>query len=196
MRRLFPWLLIVLPAPLFAQAKNAAPKDSTPPPPPPRANWLSDRRDLRVGDLLMVVVDEKTSATERAATTAHSNRSQNGSVDAASAPDILKKLGITYQAQSDRGAQADRSGGLTAALTVRVAGIEANGVVRIEGQKFVAIDGRKQEINVTGLVRAEDVGSGNTVSSSRIANATISYKGKSISPSTGIFGKILSILWP
>ncbi len=58
------------------------------------------------------------------------------------------------------------------------------------------MDGRKQEVTVTGLVRTEDVGASNTIASSRIANATILYKGKSISPATGIFGKILAILWP
>jgi hypothetical protein len=46
------------------------------------------------------------------------------------------------------------------------------------------------------MVRSEDVSSNNAVASSRVANAEITYKGKKLGPSTGIFGKILGILWP
>ena len=46
------------------------------------------------------------------------------------------------------------------------------------------------------MIRTEDVTCSNTVLSSRIAEAVITYKGKKIGPRTGILGKILAILWP
>ena len=51
-------------------------------------------------------------------------------------------------------------------------------------------------MKVEGLIRPDDVGSDNTVSCSRVADAVISYKGKKIDPRQGILGKILSIFWP
>ena len=69
-------------------------------------------------------------------------------------------------------------------------------MLRVDGGKLVTVDGRKQEVRLGGLVRPEDVTAGNAVLSSRIADASISYKGKNIDPKTGLFGKILGLLWP
>ena len=51
-------------------------------------------------------------------------------------------------------------------------------------------------MKLRGIVRPEDVSAANLVSSTRIADAVITYKGKKIGPRAGILGKILSILWP
>lgn len=99
-------------------------------------------------------------------------------------------------ASSDQQGVANRSGGLSASVTVRVTAIDANGNAKIEGHKLVTVDGRKQEIILTGVVRPEDVSSANVVLSSRIADAEIMYKGKKISPKQGIFGKLIGIFWP
>ncbi|MES2305387.1 MAG: flagellar basal body L-ring protein FlgH [Gemmatimonadota bacterium] len=161
-----------------------------------RANWLTDRRPLHVGDILALIVDEQATATEQSTTTARNTRDQSGAWDMESAPSILKSLGISYAAHSDQGGVANRSGGLSTVLSVRVTAIDPSGVAHIEGHKLLAIDGRKQEVSISGLVRPEDVSAGNTILSSRIADASISYKGKKISPKTGIIGKILGMLWP
>lgn len=161
-----------------------------------RANWLTDRRPLKVGDILALVVDEQATAREATTNTAKSTRDQSGAWDMESAPSILKSLGISYAAHSDQGGVSNRSGGLSTVLSVRVMAIEPSGVARIEGRKILAIDGRKQEVTVSGVIRPEDVSAGNTILSSRIADASISYKGKKISPKTGLIGKILGMLWP
>lgn len=161
-----------------------------------RGNWLTDRRPLKVGDILALIVDEQATARETTTNTARSTRDQSGAWDMESAPSILKSLGISYAAHSDQGGVANRSGGLSTVLSVRVTAIEPSGVARIEGHKLLAIDGRKQEVTIAGVIRPEDVSAGNTILSSRIADASISYKGKKISPKTGIIGKILGMLWP
>jgi len=184
---------------LSAQAKPAVappPKDTTPPAPIGRLSWTSDRRPIRVGDLITIVVDEQTAASESSIATAHANRSQKGTIDAQMAPDNLKSVGLGYNASSDAGGAAQRQGGLTAVLSVRVTSVEPGGIAHISGQKQVNVDGRKQDIALTGIVRAEDVLADNTILSNRVADAVISYKGKKIGPTTGILGKILAILWP
>lgn len=190
-------------APLTAQAKpnakNAAaapPRDTTPPPPLGRLSWTSDRRPLRPGDLLTIVVDEQASANESSTTVAHATRAQNGTLNSQLAPAKLQSVGIGYDATSDAGSSAGRQGGLTAVLSVRVTSVEPGGIAHIVGQKVVTVDGRKQEVGLTGIVRAEDVLADNTVPSNRVADAVISYKGKKLGPTTGIIGKILAILWP
>jgi len=190
--------LLVAAAPVAAQVA-AAPDSTRPTSPPPggrRLGWTSDRRPLRVGDLLTVVVDEQTSARERVSTRAKTDRKQQGTLDANPVPDDLKSVGIGYNASSDQTGTRDRAGDLAATLTVRVVSIEPSGVLRVDGGKMVSVDGRKQEVRLAGLVRPEDVTVGNAVLSSRIADASISYNGKAINPKSGIFGKILGLLWP
>jgi flagellar L-ring protein precursor FlgH len=166
-----------------------------------RASWLSDRLPVQVGDILTIVVDEQTAASERVSQIASSDRDQAATASASLSTSPLSGsgsggFGTGLDANSSDIGEAGRQGGLTAVLSVRVMEIEPNGVLRIEGTKQVSVDGREQEITLAGYVRSEDVLATNFVLSTRVAEATISYKGKKIGPKKGIIGKILSIFWP
>lgn len=167
---------------------------------PQRASWLSDRQPLTIGSLITIVVDEATEANERVSTAASADRSQRASLGVGVSEDVRlgpSKEFSTGMEQSSRDVgQAGRSGDLVAVLSVRVTGIDAVGNAKIEGQKVVSVDGRKQQVTLHGVIRPDDVLPDNTVFSSRVADAVITYKGKKIGPRQGILGKILSILWP
>jgi len=98
---------------------------------------------------------------------------------------------------TERG-QTTRHDRLTSEITVRVVGIEPNGVLRVEGTKRMVIDEHEQEITLSGLLRPEDVPANNVVESWRIADAVISYdsNGKLGSPKGSVLGRILGWLWP
>jgi flagellar L-ring protein FlgH len=164
-----------------------------------RASWLSNRSVLHVGDIVTVILDEQTSASERTSWTASANRGQAATFSAVA--DGKSAVGATgfktgmQTSQQDHG-EAARQGDLTGVLSARVVAIEENGVARIEGNKKVTIDGREQVMSLTGLIRLEDVAPSNIVHSSRIADANILYKGKNVAPKLGIIGKIIGIIWP
>lgn len=190
--------LLIFPCLLQAQGANSPPPDSTPAPvpvalAPSRLSWTSDRLPLRVGDLITIVVDENTVAKEQMTDAANKTRSLGASFDSGDDPTTFNSGLDTRSNQTGR---ADRSGSLVSVVSVRVTALEPNGLARVEGQKVVVLDGRRQEIFFTGMVRSEDVSATNAVASSRVANAEITYKGKKLGPSTGIFGKILGMLWP
>jgi flagellar L-ring protein precursor FlgH len=193
-------VLLVAPAVAAQKPKKGAPAptpvDTTPPPPTGRLSWTSDRRPIRVGDLLTIVVDEKSAANETQTNAAHLNRKQQGTLDTELAPEKLRSVGIGYDATSDAGGAAGRSNDLSSVLSVRVTALEPGGIARVSGSKLVTVDGRKQEVTLSGIIRAEDVAADNSIRSERVANAEITYKGKKIGPATGIFGKILASLWP
>ncbi len=167
---------------------------------PLRASWLSDRQPIRVGDLLTIVVDEQTSASEQMSTVATGNRSHRASlgigVDSAVRIGPSKQFSTSVESSSRDVGQASRQGDLVSVLSVHVVAIDPAGNAKIQGNKKVVVDGRPQEVTIEGLIRPDDVGSDNTVSSSRVADAVITYKGKKITPKQGILGKILSIFWP
>lgn len=208
------WLLA--PAAVRAQSDTSADSASavpaaasadtavTPPPPAPprprRADWTSDRVTLRVGDVITVVVDEQTAARERVSTIATGSRSQRADLNAGIGTDARvgpnKSFGAGLKSDSRDVGEASRLGDLTAVLSVRVTEIEPNGLLRISGGKKVTVDGRLQEVSLTGSVRPQDVSARNTVPSDEIVDAVITYKGKKLAPRTGILGSILGILWP
>ena len=190
-----------------AQPPAAARRDSAAPPPAPkvappipRASWLSDRLPLRIGDLVTIIVDEAASASERVSTQATADRAMKAKLGIGVDKDVRLGPGKDFEtgleSSSREQGESGRRGELTAVLTVRITDINAGGVATVEGSKNVTVDGRTQLVQLKGVVRAEDVSASNTIPSSRVADAVITYKGKKIGPKAGILGKILSILWP
>jgi flagellar L-ring protein precursor FlgH len=167
---------------------------------PPRAAWVSDRLPLRIGDLITVVVDEAAAASERVSNRATADRSQRAKlgigIDEAVRLGPAKDFSTGVESSSNDVGEAGRRGELSAVLTVRVTAIDPYGIATVEGGKSVTVDGRAQQVQLKGLVRAEDVSPNNLVSSSRVAGAVITYNGKKIGPRSGILGKILAIFWP
>lgn len=205
------WLgaLLVLALPVSALAQAAPPAAAAPAagattaaatPASNRISWFSDRRPLRVGDILTIVVDEGINSRDQQTNTATDIRSQdlslNANVSAAAKLGPVKGFGTSANATSRADGIANRDNTLATTISVRVTSIEPSGNAKIEGEKTVDANGSKQLVKVSGLVRPEDVGADNLVSSARIADAVITYKGKKISPKKGILGGILSIFWP
>ena len=203
-------LSFILSAPLAGQGAPAAPAQTQAPPSAQpavaitptssRAGWFSDKRPLRVGDIVTIVVDETVNASERQSQKGSSKRSQqmglnlNTGTGIAIGPQKGFESGVNNDSRNT--GEAGRGGDLRATISVRVVSIEPTGIVRFKGQKTVSVDGRNQVIELEGVARPEDLGPDNTVNSSRIAEAVITYKGKKIGPAKGILGSILSIFWP
>jgi flagellar L-ring protein precursor FlgH len=164
-----------------------------------RADWVSDRTPLRVGDILTVLVEEQTVARERVSRIASAGRGQKAKLSATLDAEVAVgastvETGLNEDSR-DVG-EANRQGDLSGIVSVRVIALLPNGVAEIEGSKELKVDGRDQTITLRGYVRTQDVSAANIVFSSQIAEMKISYKGKKIQPRRGIIGRILSLLWP
>ena len=75
--------------------------------------------------------------------------------------------------------------------------IDKNGELQIKGQQLIEINGDKQLIQIEGRVRPRDISENNTLPSSRVAEAKISYVGDGIlaeKQSPGILSRILTKL--
>ncbi len=203
-------LSLLLTTPLAAQGAPPAPAATQAPPQATsavavapvasRAGWFSDKRPLRVGDIVTIVVDETVSASERQSQTGSAKRSQSMGLNVNVAPTLkigpAKGFESGVNNDSRNTGDAGRTGDLSTTISVRVVSIEPTGIARIKGEKTLKVDGRNQVIELEGVIRPEDLASDNSVASSRIAESVISYKGKKIGPAKGILGSILSIFWP
>lgn len=186
-------------APAVLDAQEASPRAG-------RQSWTMDRRALTEGDVLTVVMDEYTSATQHSGNAAHRSRSRT--VDADVSQNVIRRPGVPTTigagaASATRGDSRERGDAVrentfVGEITVRVTGVEPNGMLRIEGSKRVNVDKSAQEIAVSGLVRPEDISSANVVESWRVADLDLRYnsKGSLSRPRGSVFGRILDAVWP
>lgn len=187
---------LALAAPLMAQDEPGAELE---PVVGARADWLSDGRAIRMGEILTVLLDERTVARERISRVATADRSQRAGLlaelDGKSAVGS-SSIDARLDQESRNVGESNRQGDLVGVVSVQVVELLPGGIARIEGRKMTRIDGRDQKVIVKGLVRPEDIGPGNRVFSSRIADGEITYEGKEINPRRSLLGRILSFFWP
>ena len=143
------------------------------------AALTEDVRARRVGDLLTVVLAERTQASKSAS--ADTSRDSTTGIDLPGTPPfgyIPKGLTSGGASQSFKGqgsaAQANR---LDGEITVAVAQVLPNGALAIRGRKLIGLNRGEETIELSGIVRPEDIGPGNRVASARIADARIAYRG-------------------
>jgi flagellar L-ring protein precursor FlgH len=134
----------------------------------------ADQRAYRVGDILTVNVQETTRARSGAATDAASDTGIRVGLESPST-DYDASFGIS--GNTGAGAETSRIGELRAQISVRVVDVLAGGVMAIRGEQELVVNGERQRISLSGLVRPEDVTAANTVWSHRIADASVELTG-------------------
>lgn len=172
--------------------------------------WSEDAVAARVGDLIVVKIDERDLATSQADTKLDkSDATTYGMPNALGFVAALQKKfpGVdpaklfasnSEQKFTGNGAVA-RQSQMSATLPVRVVQILANGDLFIEGTKVVMVGHEEKHIYVSGIVRRIDIAEDNTVPSSRIADAEIEYTGNGDVSDTqrrGWLNRVLSKVWP
>lgn len=137
----------------------------------------SDRRAYRVGEPLVVLVVESTTAESAAGTGARSDTSIS-----AQASDTVSQheAGLGIGGRSDGSGQTTRRGRAFTQLSTRIVEVLPNGLFRISGEQNLVVNGENQRVVISGVVRAEDVNKDNTLLSNRIADASIEIAGDGV----------------
>ena len=135
----------------------------------------------RVGDVLTIVLEEKTDASKSASTTtAKKTKATLPGPTLFGAPVTIHGAevlaGNMNNATSfDGSGDSKQSNVLTGSISVTIARRLANGNLLVRGQKWIAINQGREFVQLQGIVRLIDIAPDNTVSSSRVADANISY---------------------
>jgi flagellar L-ring protein precursor FlgH len=135
----------------------------------------ADHKGHHAGDLITVMIFENSSATSAANTTAGRDAKVGVNV-ATTIRSHDTSLGVNNQLNG-RG-QTNRQGQVLAQITVSVKSVADNGDLLIGGEQLLEVNNEKQQIKLQGRVRAADVSESNTVLSTRVADAKISYIGE------------------
>jgi len=137
---------------------------------------FEDRRPCRVGDLVTVLISEKTDLKDEAKA-GLSKQNASSAQDGIGLLDFLKKLGFSTQSSSKGNGSLQRTSNLNGTLSCLVTEVLPSGNVRIEGVKEIQNQKEKVSLRIKAVMRPEDVGPDNTVSSEKLAEVTITAKG-------------------
>ncbi len=146
-------------------------------------NIYSDSKAHRVGDIISVVLSENTQAQKAAKTeTSKENSANLGSVIGLGGAPITFKgdtLEFGYNQTSDFSgdSKSDQSNSLSGNISVHVLRVLPNGNLMIRGEKWMSLNNGDEYVRLTGVIRAQDISSSNTIMSSKVANARIQYAG-------------------
>jgi flagellar L-ring protein precursor FlgH len=143
-----------------------------------------DLRARSVGDILTVLLVERTDASKESSTsTAKGSSVDTGFPTIAGVPvtsDGEQILNNEFESDTtfDGAADASQSNRLNGSITVTVAERLANGNLLVRGEKLITINQGEEFIRLEGIVRPVDIGPQNTVPSTQIADAAITYSGR------------------
>lgn len=179
-------LLLLLAAPVLAQPTT--PQQGAPGRP---VSLYADVRAYNVGDLLTVVLAERTSARRQSESSA-SSQAQVGGSGSASAGGFFD-LDAQFGGQRAADSRTVQSDLLSGTITARVVEVDAAGNLSIEGERRLNVDGDVHLMTVRGLVRPADVGPSNTVLSYQIAGADVAYEQEGRRPSF-LRGRFLTVV--
>lgn len=147
-----------------------------------RLALFEDRRARFVGDVLTVVLEERTTASKN--TSSRANRSGEVSIGVPVATRLpgasLEGAALTGTSDStfEGGGNSAANNVFTGNVSVTVIEVYPNGNLLVSGEKQVTINQGTEYIRFSGVVNPLNVGAANTVSSTRVADARIEYKGR------------------
>lgn len=153
-------------------------------------SFFGDQRARRVGDILTVSIDiddraQTSNSTQRARTNEMSGGVTNffgleNSLGQAfpGGFDPANLVGLEGQSNAAGSGSVSRSERVSLTIAAVVTAVLPNGNLVIQGRQEVRTNREIRELTVAGIVRPEDISSGNTVSHTQIAEARISYGGR------------------
>ncbi len=162
-------------------------------------SMYGDVKAKKIGDIISVIISESNSASKDAQTGSKkiTSAEAKGSATTGALSGLFPGMGgdVDLSNQFNGQASTTRSGRLSSRITVRVVDILPNNNLIIEGTKTMEINEDVEVVTLSGIVQPEYISATNTVNSSQIANAKITYKGKgSVSQGNriGILGRFFN----
>jgi flagellar L-ring protein precursor FlgH len=144
------------------------------------APLTSGARASQVGDIVTIVLVERTQATK--SNTATTDRS--GSIGLT--PPTTGPLSLFSPSDVNAGGnqsfngkgQASQSNALSGEISVTIAEVYPNGTMLVRGEKLVTLNRGDEYVRISGIVRQADISADNRIPSTRVADARITYSGR------------------
>jgi flagellar L-ring protein precursor FlgH len=138
-----------------------------------------DRRARRVGDILTVLLVERIDSQK--STRQESSRQADRQLTLPDVPFLDWIPNELFSGSTDASFQGQgrtqQSSRISGEITVTVAHVLPNGALMIRGDRRLRLTRGEEQVQLTGIVRPEDIGPDNRVLSTRVADARLRYTG-------------------
>lgn len=146
---------------------------------------FEDRRPRNVGDIVTVLIEEKTNAAKNVSTS--TDREGNAGLGVSAVPKFFPPGMSPEQAFAIEGKNNHKGGGSSRAdnkfsgtITTTVIAVLPNGNLQIAGNKEMAINRGSEYVRFSGVVDPRSITGANTVVSTQVADARIEYRSKGV----------------
>jgi flagellar L-ring protein precursor FlgH len=162
---------------------------------------FEDYKAVRVGDILTIKLQEQTQAKK--ADDLNAKKSNNIKVSAPMlmgvSPATILGQDVQTEISSEKDfngeGQANQSNSLKGNISVTVVEVLPNGNLRVRGEKRVTLNQGDEYIRLSGIVRPVDIDTSNTISSDKVADATLMYTGNGAMADASKMGWLSRILF-
>ena len=158
------------------------------PPPQPTAGSIyaeggglslfEDAKARNIGDVVTILLVESTTAQKKAET----STSKTSSVGIGDTTVLGKPITTVSSVGGKRSfagsGDTSQSNSLAGSVTAVVVGRLPNGLLQVRGEKQIELNQGSEIVRIDGLVRGIDIRPDNSVTSDRIANARVTYRGR------------------
>lgn len=192
-------LALAFVAALTAPAAADTLYQSAPPPAAPGhpLHLGADHKAQQVGDLVQVVFNFAVNSTSSAVTNVNNNYQLGVNPGSGLANLSVLRFGAGLQGGRQTQTSKTQTGQNTFVSTMeaQVTDVLPSGALRIAGNQLLDVNGEKQVMHITGLIRQEDVDSTDSVLSTRVADVQATFSGNFQEKHKGLVSKILDFLF-
>lgn len=140
-----------------------------------KTGLFDDHRAKYAGDSLTIIVLESVSSTQKNDNQLNNSSQVSIGPGTGYAGFLDAQTAFPNASTFKANGQQTSVGELKTEVTVKVKEVQANGELIVYGNKITNINGEKQIIEISGVVRPENIMEGNKVYSSYLADARINY---------------------
>lgn len=153
---------------------------------------FEDHRARHVGDIVVIAIEEKISASQSANSTVEKTGGLDASISAL--PGVAPKAfargtaaansSNTFEGKGSTDASNDFKGTITATVTR----VMPNGHLVISGEKQIGVNSNVDVLRFSGQVDPRSIKPGNTVSSTQVANVRLEHRGRGAQAEAQVIG--------
>jgi len=141
---------------------------------------FEDAKARNIGDLVTITLVENTAAQKKAET----NTSKTSATNITDVQVLGKSIGLNTGAGGSRSfagkGDSSQSNSLNGSVTAVVIARLPNGLLQIRGEKQINLNQGSEVVHIDGVIRTIDIAADNSVTSDRVANARLTYKGRGV----------------